>query len=65
MGRLYLQESERSGPWADADAPWMLAGEPRVADMLADDAIKQVMSRDGVAVEQLNTLLKLVRSHLV
>ena len=72
MGNRYRMDSEQSTRWARADnVPTSLGpaalfyGEPDMAEVLADQAIQQVMSRDGVAVEQLNSLLNLVRSRLI
>jgi hypothetical protein len=38
--------------------------EPLLADMMADDVVRRVMARDGVAVEQLLSLLDDMRARL-
>lgn len=47
------------------DSSTTLLGEPRMADVLADEGIRRMMDCDGVAVDQLNVLLDVVRARLV
>ena len=42
-----------------------LQGEPLIADVMADAAIRQIMARDGVRADQLDTLLSQVRLRLL
>ena len=52
------------GDCRPSDPKALIVGEPAIAEVLADEVIKQVMTRDGVAVEQLNELLNIVRRRL-
>ena len=71
MGRLERRNSlqiigkavvTQTGRRADLRAN--LLGEPAMADVLADKGIRQMMDCDGVAVDQLNALLAVVRARL-
>ena len=42
-----------------------LQGEPLMKDLMADEAIRQIMARDGVRADQLDTLMTQVRSRLL
>ena len=50
---------------ANAEPPFQGCGEPPLAEVIADDAVQQMMARDGVQLDQLLDLLDEVRTRLL